>query len=117
MLGADDKISDLVKDLETGVKLIHFLERLSGKNLGSKYETDPKSRIHYIQNHHIALKFVESLDVRALGVGAEGMLLGSIQRILTLIADFVDGNKKMILGFLWTLYRKFRIAVISEGGM
>ncbi|GAM23904.1 hypothetical protein SAMD00019534_070800, partial [Acytostelium subglobosum LB1] len=24
-------------------------------------------------------------------------------------------NKKMILGFLWTLYRKYRIAVISEG--
>jgi len=29
--------------------------------------------------------------------------------------DFVDSNKKLILGFLWTLYRKYRIHVIKEG--
>lgn len=99
-LEEDEKITDIVKDFSNGVRHIHFLERLSGKKVGTKYENDPKSRIHSIQNHHIALKFVETLDVRALGVGSE---------------DFVDGNKKLILGFLWTLYRKFRIAVISEG--
>jgi cortexillin 1/2 len=30
--------------------------------------------------------------------------------------DFVDKNLKLILGFLWTLFRKYRISVIKTNG-
>eukprot|EP01132_Coremiostelium_polycephalum_P003267 gene3267-4090_t len=96
-----EKIADVSKDLSDGVKLIVFLELISGKKLKSKYDFEPKNRITMIQNVAIALKFLEEeLKIKVQGVGAE---------------DFVDNNKKLILGFLWTLYRKYRIAVISEG--
>ncbi|GAM28462.1 hypothetical protein SAMD00019534_116380 [Acytostelium subglobosum LB1] len=96
-----DKISDVSKDLSDGVKLIFFLELISGKKLNKKFDFEPKTRINCIQNLALALHFLENeLKIKAQGVGAE---------------DFADQNKKMILGFLWTLYRKYRIAVISEG--
>ncbi|KAF2071721.1 hypothetical protein CYY_006966 [Polysphondylium violaceum] len=96
-----EKIQDVSKDLSDGVKLIAFLELISNKKLHKKYDFEPKARINFIQNVAIALKFLdEELKIKVQGVGAE---------------DFVDNNKKMILGFLWTLYRKYRIAVISEG--
>jgi len=96
----NENITDITADFSDGIRLILFLELLSNKKIGKKIETDPKSRIHKIQNIHLALKFVEELDVQVQGIGSE---------------DFVDHNKKLILGFLWTLYRKYRIAVIKEG--
>eukprot|EP01111_Echinosteliopsis_oligospora_P013816 TRINITY_DN504_c0_g1_i1.p1 TRINITY_DN504_c0_g1~~TRINITY_DN504_c0_g1_i1.p1 ORF type:complete len:511 (-),score=125.21 TRINITY_DN504_c0_g1_i1:78-1610(-) len=98
--GVNESITDITTDFNDGIKLILFLELLSGKKIGKKVEMEAKSRIHKIQNLHIALKFVEELDVVVQGIGSE---------------DFVDNNKKLILGFLWTLYRKYRIAVIKEG--
>lgn len=95
-----EKVSDITVDFSDGIRLIQFLELLSGKKLGKKLEQDPKSRIHKIQNVYLAINFTESLEVKPEGVAAE---------------DIVDCNKKLILGFLWTLYRKYRIAVIKEG--
>eukprot|EP01112_Ceratiomyxa_fruticulosa_P010546 TRINITY_DN279_c0_g1_i1.p1 TRINITY_DN279_c0_g1~~TRINITY_DN279_c0_g1_i1.p1 ORF type:complete len:507 (+),score=143.45 TRINITY_DN279_c0_g1_i1:589-2109(+) len=97
-----DMVKDISEDFDSGVRLIHFLEDVSGKVLKQRYDEFPKSRIQQIQNVHLALNFVETLGFarKALSVGAE---------------DFVDHNKKLILGFLWTLYRRYRIAVISEG--
>ncbi|EGG14630.1 cortexillin II [Cavenderia fasciculata] len=95
------KINEVSKDLSNGVKLIYFLEGVSGKKFTKKIDPDPKTRILSIQNLHLAMIFVdEDLKVKVQGVAAE---------------EFVDCNKKMILGFLWTLYRKYRIAVINEG--
>ncbi|KAN0019536.1 hypothetical protein ACTFIV_008568 [Dictyostelium citrinum] len=96
-----EKIADVGKDLSDGVKLIFFLELISSKKFNKKYDFEPKARINMIQNVALALKFLdEELKIKVQGIGSE---------------DFVDNNKKMILGFLWTLYRKYRIAVISEG--
>jgi len=97
---SDEHVKDITTDFSDGIKLILFLELLSNKKIGKKIEHDAKSRIHKIQNLHLALKFVEELDVQVQGVSSE---------------DFVDSNKKLILGFLWTLYRKYRIATIKEG--
>ncbi len=97
-----ERVNDITVDFSDGIKLVAFLELLSGKKLGKKLEENAKSRIHKIQNVFLAIQFTESLEVQAQGVGAE---------------DFVDNNKKLILGFLWALYRKYRITVIKEGGM
>jgi len=96
----EEKITDITLDFSDGIRLIHFLELLSNKKIGKKLELDAKSRIHKIQNVYLAMQFTETMEVKVEGVAAE---------------DFVDSNKKLILGFLWTLYRKYRIAVIKEG--
>lgn len=94
-------VTDITEDFADGIKLVHFLELLSGKKVGKKLELDKKTDIHKIQNVFLALQFAEKeMDVKAEGVASE---------------DFVKGNRKLVLGFLWTLYRKYRIAVIKEG--
>ncbi|EGC39302.1 hypothetical protein DICPUDRAFT_52744 [Dictyostelium purpureum] len=96
-----NKISDVSTDLSDGVKLIYFLESVSGKKFPKKFDLEPKTRIMRVQNLHLAMLFIdEDLKIKVQGVAAE---------------EFVDNNKKMILGFLWTLYRKYRISVINEG--
>ncbi|KYQ94229.1 actin bundling protein [Tieghemostelium lacteum] len=94
-----EKIESVTTDFASGVKLIHFLELLSNKKCKRKYNADPKDKINKIQNLHIGLSFLEDdLMLKARGVGAE---------------DFYDGNKKMILGFLWNVYRRYRISMIA----
>lgn len=95
----DEKVTDITQDFSDGIKLSHFLELLSGKKMPKKPE-EAKSRIHKINNVFLAIQFLDQMDVKVEGVAAE---------------DFVDSNKKLILGFLWTLYRKYRIHVIKEG--
>lgn len=96
----DMPISDIATDLSSGVKLIIFLESLSGQKVKTRWDPKPPARINYIQNLHIALKFVEhEMGVKQLSIGAE---------------EFVDHNLKMILGFLWTLFKKYRIHVIKQ---
>jgi hypothetical protein len=95
----DEKVTDITQDFSDGIKLSHFLELLSGKKMPKRPE-EAKSRIHKINNVFLALQFLDQMEVKVEGVAAE---------------DFVDSNKKLILGFLWTLYRKYRIHVIKEG--
>jgi hypothetical protein len=96
------EIKDIKHDLNDGVKLLNFLELLSGKKVTTKYDRNPPSRIQKIQNLHIALNFLEKdldFNVKVVGVGAE---------------DFADDNLKMILGFLWSLFKRYRISVIKQ---
>lgn len=98
----DLKIEDIKHDLNDGIRLINFLELLSGKQIKQRYDSKPASRIQKIQNLHIALTFLEKeMDIKArnLGIGAE---------------DFADDNLKMILGFFWTLFKKFKIQTIKQ---
>lgn len=98
----DLSVEDVVVGLESGVELINFLEVLLEKKLKQKWVRRPPTRIHKIQNLSMALDFLRAANVvRLTGIGAE---------------DFVDHEKKMILGFLWTLYKHFRIDNISVGG-
>lgn len=96
------EIKEIKSDLADGVKLLNFLELLSGKKVTTKYDRNPPSRIQKIQNLHIALNFLEKdldFNVKVVGVGAE---------------DFADENLKMILGFLWSLFKRYRISVIKQ---
>jgi len=92
-------LQDIKTDLSDGVKLINFLELLGNKKVQQKYDMKPPSRIQCIQNLHIALQFLEkTMDVKTT----------------TSAEDFADQNLKMILGFLWSLFKKFRISVIKH---
>eukprot|EP00026_Physarum_polycephalum_P004238 Phypoly_transcript_04255.p1 GENE.Phypoly_transcript_04255~~Phypoly_transcript_04255.p1 ORF type:complete len:565 (+),score=134.76 Phypoly_transcript_04255:403-2097(+) len=98
------KIKDLRVDLGDGFKLIQFFEVLAGKKIQARLETKITTRIQKIQNLHIALKFSESeMGIRNPGCSAEDLA----------DAETNPGSVKMVLGLLWTLYRKYRIATIS----
>ncbi|KAL2123923.1 hypothetical protein VTJ04DRAFT_288 [Mycothermus thermophilus] len=94
-------VKDLVKDLSDGVLLIHLLECLSGESLG-RYAAKPKLRVQRFENANIALDFIKSRGIQMTNIGAE---------------DVVDGNRKIILGLIWTLILRFTINDINEEGM
>ncbi|MCJ1353549.1 MAG: hypothetical protein MMC33_003535 [Icmadophila ericetorum] len=94
-------VKDLVTDLSDGVILIHLLECLASESLG-RYASRPKLRVQRFENVNVALDFVKSRGIQMTNIGAE---------------DVVDGNRKIILGLIWTLILRFTISDINEEGM
>lgn len=96
-------VDDLKSEFQDGIKLIAFLEIVTGKPIGQRYDKNPVQKIQKIQNLNIALDFIRDKlgNVKLVGVGAE---------------DIYDGNLKLILGMLWTLFRTLRIVTIKEEG-
>ncbi|KAH6627733.1 calponin homology domain-containing protein [Chaetomium tenue] len=95
------EVKDLVQDLSDGVMLIHLLECLSSESLG-RYAAKPKLRVQRFENANRALDFIKSRGIQMTNIGAE---------------DVVDGNRKIILGLIWTLILRFTINDINEEGM
>ncbi|KAJ5134121.1 hypothetical protein N7448_000858 [Penicillium atrosanguineum] len=94
-------IADLVTDLSDGVILIHLLEILGGESLG-RYALKPKLRVQKFENVNKSLDFIKGRRIQMTNIGAE---------------DIVDGNRKIILGLIWTLILRFTISDINEEGM
>ncbi|KAI5365275.1 Putative actinin-type actin-binding domain, calponin domain, EF-hand domain, EF-hand domain pair [Septoria linicola] len=97
----DLHLDNLVSDLSDGVILIHLLEILSQESLG-RYAARPKLRVQRFENVNIALDFVKSKKIQLTNIGAE---------------DVVDGNRKIILGLIWTLILRFTISDINDQGL
>merc|ERR1711977_221878 len=95
------QVNDIVTDLSDGVILIHLLEILSQESLG-RYAARPKLRVQRFENVNIALDFIKSRKIQLTNIGAE---------------DIVDGNRKIVLGLIWTLILRFTISDINEEGM
>ncbi|CAI7620497.1 unnamed protein product [Penicillium pancosmium] len=94
-------IEDLVTDLSDGVVLIHLLEILGNESLG-RYASKPKLRVQRFENVNKSLDFIKGRKIQMTNIGAE---------------DIVDGNRKIILGLIWTLILRFTISDINEAGM
>ncbi|KAH6704704.1 alpha-actinin-3, partial [Verticillium dahliae] len=101
IVARDLEVKDLVADLSDGVILIHLLECLSQESLG-RYAAKPKLRVQRFENANTALDFIKSRGIQMTNIGAE---------------DVVDGNRKIILGLIWTLILRFTISDINEEGM
>ncbi|KAM0272273.1 hypothetical protein ACHAQH_008745 [Verticillium albo-atrum] len=101
LVARDLEVKDLVTDLSDGVMLIHLLECLSQESLG-RYAAKPKLRVQRFENANTALDFIKSRGIQMTNIGAE---------------DVVDGNRKIILGLIWTLILRFTISDINEEGM
>ncbi|KAI9661969.1 MAG: hypothetical protein M1831_002884 [Alyxoria varia] len=97
----DLSIQDLSKDFSDGVILIHLLEILGNESLG-RYASKPKLRVQKFENVNIALDYIRSRSIQMTNIGAE---------------DVVDGNRKIILGLIWTLILRFTISDINEEGL
>lgn len=94
-------VNDLATDLADGVNLIHLLELLSNESLG-RYAAKPKLRVQKFENVNKCLDFIKSRSIQLTNIGAE---------------DVVDGNRKIILGLIWTLILRFTISDINEEGL
>ncbi|KAJ6130486.1 hypothetical protein N7512_003266 [Penicillium capsulatum] len=94
-------IEDLVTDLSDGTILIHLLEILGNESLG-RYASKPKLRVQRFENVNKSLDFIKGRRIQMTNIGAE---------------DIVDGNRKIILGLIWTLILRFTISDINEEGM
>jgi len=96
------KINNLETDMVDGVLLCEFLELCCDKKFKSVQKGAHVSRLHRIQNVGIAFECIQKdLGVKLVSVGPE---------------DIVDGKVKLLLGLLWSLFRKLRIATLGDGG-
>eukprot|EP01095_Lingulamoeba_sp_RSL-Kostka_P006826 TRINITY_DN2158_c0_g2_i1.p1 TRINITY_DN2158_c0_g2~~TRINITY_DN2158_c0_g2_i1.p1 ORF type:complete len:969 (+),score=438.61 TRINITY_DN2158_c0_g2_i1:88-2994(+) len=94
------EINDITEDLKDGVRMLTFLEIVKGTKIKG-WSNPAHMKIHQIQNANIAIQFIQGLGVRLVGVGAE---------------NIVDGNVKLTLGLLWSLFKKIRIESIEAEG-
>ncbi|KAI6993744.1 alpha-actinin-2, partial [Hortaea werneckii] len=76
-------------------------EILSQESLG-RYAARPKLRVQRFENVNIALDFIKSRKIQLTNIGAE---------------DIVDGNRKIVLGLIWTLILRFTISDINDQGL
>ena len=74
---------------------------MSQESLG-RYAAKPKLRVQRFENVNLGLDFVKSRGIQMVNMGAE---------------DVVDGNRKIILGLIWTLILRFTISDINAEGM
>ena len=67
-----------------------------------RYASNPKLRVQKFENVNKSLEYIKSRGIHMTNIGAE---------------DVVDGNRKIILGLIWTLILRFTISDINEEGM
>ncbi len=96
------EIVDLCEDVKNGINLLNLLEIIGGETvktvLGVKYNKKPKMKIHMLENCNRVLEYCNKKELTFVNIGAN---------------DFVDGNERIILGFLWKVILRF---VVSEDG-
>jgi hypothetical protein len=92
-------ITALPDDITDGVRLLQFLELVTEKPVGP-FKKDPTNRIQKIENCSKAIKFISNdLHIRLVGIGAE---------------DLADGNLMLVLGLLWSSFRKLSLGSIGD---
>jgi hypothetical protein len=87
-------IQNLETDLASGLNLINLLEIISQKDIGGKYNKNPKLRPQQLENVSLCLKFIQNQGLKLVNIGPE---------------DIVDSNLRLILGLIWTLILRFQI--------
>lgn len=86
-------VDNFFMDIGDGVAIINLLGAL-GIEI-SNFNKKPIARIQKIENISIVLEYLKKINVPLVNIGP---------------ADIVDGNEKLILGFIYTLILKFSIS-------
>jgi len=82
-------------DFSDGLKLIALLSQLSSKKI-NRYNKKPTFRPQKLENINIALKFIEEQNIKLVNIDA---------------SDILKGNRKLILGLVWTLILKYSVSI------
>ncbi|KAF0716059.1 Aste57867_3049 [Aphanomyces stellatus] len=98
----DLPIADLYADLSDGLRLIALLEELTNGPITTKYNKEPRFRIHKLENLNIVFGYLAKAQVQVTNIGS---------------SDIVDGNSKLILGLVWTIIKRYQVADIEIDGV
>ncbi|GAA6010630.1 hypothetical protein JCM11491_003001 [Sporobolomyces phaffii] len=93
-------VNDLGTDFSDGTRLIQLIEVLTEESMG-RFNHTPVLRVQKMENTKQALDRIKEMGVHLTNIGPE---------------DIVDGNRKLILGMIWSLVLRFSIADINEEG-
>ncbi|GAA5987273.1 hypothetical protein JCM5350_008126 [Sporobolomyces pararoseus] len=93
-------VTDLGKDFCDGTRLIQLVEVLTEVSIG-RYNLNPSLRVQKMENTKKALDRIKQTGIYLTNIGPE---------------DIVDGNRKLILGMIWSLVLRFSIAEINQEG-
>jgi len=96
------RIESLQEGLNNGINLINLAEILTGQNLTKKYSTKPALRVHKINNCFMGLDHLKDPNI------------GNMKNLTISAENIVDGELTLLLGFCWTLLRKF--SDLGDGG-
>lgn len=67
-------MTDIANDFKDGLRLISLFESLTRERMTAKYIKNPKSRVHFIENIHLALMFLKNeSNFDTSNYGTEGM--------------------------------------------
>jgi len=92
-------IENLSTDLDTGINLLNLLEQISGEQVATSYNKNPKMRDQMIENVNFSLNFLTKKGVKLIGIDG---------------GNIVDGNLKLILGLIWIIILRFQIQVQGD---
>jgi len=99
------RIESLEEGFNNGLNLIALVEILTAKQVTKKYAAKPALRIHKITNCNIGFDHLKDPNIG-----------GMKPHMITISAEnMVDGNSTMLLGFCWTLLKKFQNLGGDEG--
>ena len=85
-------ITDLTKDFGDGLRLIALSEALTKSRLTAKHMKNPKTRVHFIENIHLALVHLSKASaVKVASYGTEGTNLESTRSFSLLWCDLLGG--------------------------
>ncbi|GAA5967518.1 hypothetical protein JCM3765_004693 [Sporobolomyces pararoseus] len=93
-------VKDLGTDFCDGTRLIQLVEILTEVSIG-RYNLNPVLRVQKMENTKKALDRIKQTGIYLTNIGPE---------------DIVDGNRKLILGMIWSLVLRFSIAEINQEG-
>jgi Ca2+-binding EF-hand superfamily protein len=85
------QIQDVVKDVYDGILIIELIEVLSGKPYSDKKPTAAKTKIQALDNCNKAMAFAKNVGVKSQ----------------TSAENIVEGNEKLILGFIFQIILKY----------
>eukprot|EP00211_Chloroparvula_japonica_P004956 CAMPEP_0119119142 /NCGR_PEP_ID=MMETSP1310-20130426/760_1 /TAXON_ID=464262 /ORGANISM="Genus nov. species nov., Strain RCC2339" /LENGTH=856 /DNA_ID=CAMNT_0007108559 /DNA_START=117 /DNA_END=2684 /DNA_ORIENTATION=+ len=91
--GRAERIDNVLTGFGDGRVFGAFLEALSEQKCGAKWNKNPRMRVTHVDNINMALKFAQQLGVKVKNFPAA--------------ADFLDGETRPVLGFVWACILKF----------
>uniref|UniRef100_M1C0H6 Fimbrin n=1 Tax=Solanum tuberosum TaxID=4113 RepID=M1C0H6_SOLTU len=91
-LGINSYVNNLFEDVRNGWVLLEVLDKVSPGSVNWKHSTKPPIKMPFrkVENCNQVVKIGKQLKLSLVNVGGN---------------DFVQGNKKLILAFLWQLMR------------
>jgi len=100
-LGIDDVyVNSLFDDLKDGLVLLKVLDVVEPRIVvWSKVEKNPNNKFKKVANDNYAVVLGKQLKFSLVGIGG---------------SDIVDGNKKLLLAFVWQLMRHHTLKFLAE---